>query len=100
MRVEQADVATAGVPNPLMVGELPSDRVALAARIRELVEATVLADDSIVDLVAAARQIAAVTERLRPGARDSPLLLGLLLGGARLSVNNPIEGPANPLAPP
>lgn len=98
--MEQADVATAGVANPLMVGELPSGRVALAARIRELVEAAVLADDGVVDLVAAAKRIEAVTESLRPGARDSPLLLGPLRGGARLSVNNPVEGPANPLAPP
>lgn len=99
--MEHADlVATAGVPDLPMVDELPSGRAVLAARIRELVEASVLADDGVVDLVAAAARIEAVTESLRSGARDSPLLLGPLVGGARLSVNNPVEGPANPLAPP
>ena len=54
----------------------------------------------MVDLPAAAARIEAVTESLRPGARDSPLLIAPLVGGPRLSVNNPVEGPGNPLAPP
>ena len=92
-------VATAGLPNPPVLDEMPAGRVALAARIRELVEAAVLADDGAVDLHAAAARIEAVTGSLRRGAMDSPLLLAPLAGGM-LSVNNPVEGPGNPLAPP
>lgn len=93
-------VATAGMPDPPMVGELPPGRAVLAARIRELVEASVLVDDGAVDLLAAAARIEAVTGSLRTGARDSPLLLASFAGGRGLSVNNPVEGPGNPLAPP
>lgn len=94
------DVATGGMPDPPMVGDVSSARVVLAARIRELVEASVLVNDGVVDLFAAAARVEAVTESLRPGARDSPLLIAPLGGGRRLSVNNPVEGPGNPLAPP
>lgn len=89
---EQADLRT--------VGEIPPGRAVLAARIRELAEAVVLADDGAVDLLAAAARIEALTGSLRAGARDSPLLLAPLAGDGRLSVNNPVEGPGNPLAPP
>lgn len=99
--VDHSDlVATAGMSNPPMVGELPSGRAVLADRIRELVEASVLVDDQAVDLLAAAARIEAVTEALRVGARDSPLLFAPLAGHGRVSVNNPVEGPGNPLAPP
>lgn len=93
-------VATAGMPNPPMVDEVSPGRAVLAARIRELVEASVLVDDEALDLLAAATRIEQVTESLRGGARDSPLLLAPLVGGNQVSVNNPVEGPGNPLAPP
>jgi len=99
--MDQPDlVATAGLPNPPVVGEPPPGRVALAARIRELVEAALLADDDAVDLLAAAARVGAVTASLRPGARDTAALFAPLAGGGRLSVNNPVEGVGNPLAPP
>lgn len=99
--MDQADlVATAGLPNPPMVSELSPDRALLATRIRELIEASVLVGDEAVDLAAAAARVEAVTEVLRAGARDSALLFTPLAGGRRVSVNNPVEGPGNPLAPP
>lgn len=99
--VERADlVATAGLPEPPADGELSPERIVLAARIRELVEASVLVDDEAVDLSAAAARIEAVTESLRAGARDSALLFAPFADGHRGSVNNPVEGPGNPLAPP
>ena len=94
------DVVTGGMPDPPMVGDMSSARALLADRIRELVEASVLVNDGTVDLLAAAARVEAVTESLRPGARDSPLLIAPLDGGRWLSVNNPVEGPGNPLAPP
>jgi len=93
-------VATAGLSNPPVVDGIPPGRAALAARIRELVEAVVLADDAVVDLPAAAARIEEVTASLRPGARESPLLLAAMPEGYWLSVHNPAEGPGNPLAPP
>lgn len=99
--VDQADlVATAGLPDLPTVDEVPSGRIALAARIRELVEASLLVDDEVVDLAAAAARVEAVTGALRAGARDSALLFAPLAGGRRVSVHNPLEGPGNPLAPP
>lgn len=99
--VERSEsVATAGIPDPPVVGEVPPARALLAARIRALVEASVLVDGGEADLLAAAARVEEVTGMLRRGARDSPLLLAPLAGGGRLSVNNPLEGPGNPLAPP
>jgi acyl-coenzyme A thioesterase PaaI-like protein len=83
-----------------MVDEVAPARALLAARIRELVEASVVVDDGAVDLHAAAARVEAVTGSLRAGARDSPLLLAPLAGGGWVSVNNPVEGLGNPLAPP
>jgi acyl-coenzyme A thioesterase PaaI-like protein len=100
MAMDQPDLASrSGLPSFPTVGEPPPGRVALAGRIRELVEATVLADDRAVDLFAAAARVEAVTESLRRGAKDSPQLLAALAGGW-VSVNNPVEGMGNPLAPP
>jgi acyl-coenzyme A thioesterase PaaI-like protein len=56
--------------------------------------------DGTVDLRAAAASIEAVTESLRAGARESPLLIAPLDGSTRLSVNSPVEGSGNALAPP
>jgi acyl-coenzyme A thioesterase PaaI-like protein len=98
--VDQADLVAASLSNPPTVDEVPPGRLALAARIRELVEASVLVDDEAVDLAAAAARVEAVTEALRAGARDSALLFAPLADGRRVSVNNPVEGPGNPLAPP
>lgn len=98
--MDQPDLAAkVAFSSPPMVDEPPPGRVALAARIRELVEASVLADDGAVDLFAAAARIEAVTGSLRRGAKDSPQLLASL-GGGWVSVNNPVEGMGNPLAPP
>jgi acyl-coenzyme A thioesterase PaaI-like protein len=100
MAGESESVVTAGLANPPMVDEVPPARALLAARIRELVEASVLVDDGTVDLLAAAARVEAATESLRVDARDSPLLLAPLAGGGWVSVHNPVEGPGNPLAPP
>jgi len=78
----------------------PDRRGRLADSIRDLIEAAVLVDASSVELGVAAERIAAVTEELRAGGLDSPLLLVPLEGVGQLSVNNPVEGPGNPLAPP
>jgi acyl-coenzyme A thioesterase PaaI-like protein len=100
MADQSESVATARLANPPVVDEVPPERALLAARIRELVEASVLVDGTTVDLRAAAARVEAVTESLRVGARDSPLLLAPLAGGGWVSVHNPLEGPGNPLAPP
>jgi acyl-coenzyme A thioesterase PaaI-like protein len=83
-----------------VVSGVPPARALLGSRIRELVEAAVGVRDGEADLVAAARRIEAVTASLRAAGGSSPLLLAELEGGGHLSVNNPVEGPGNPLAPP
>ncbi|SED44880.1 Acyl-coenzyme A thioesterase PaaI, contains HGG motif [Amycolatopsis tolypomycina] len=86
-------------PFPVVDG-VPPGRALLGARIRELIEAAVCVRDDEADLAAAARRVEAVTEALRAGGHRSPLLLAALDGGGHLSINNPLEGPGNPLAPP
>lgn len=81
------------------VDGVPPGRALLAARIRELVEAAVGVDDAAADLAEAARRIEEVTAVLR-AAGGAPALLLTRLGDAHLSINNPVEGPGNPLAPP
>lgn len=93
-------MSTSSHVEPEVVAGFPAGRGRLADSIRDLIEATVLADGSTVDLDLAAERIAAVTEDLRAGSLDSPLLLVPLAGVGELSVNNPVEGPGNPLAPP
>ena len=83
-----------------MVPGVPPARALLASRIRELIEAAVCVRDDEADLVAAARRIEDVTEALRAAGGEPPLLLAALEDGGYLSVNNPVEGPGNPLAPP
>lgn len=87
-----------------MSGEVESavaaGRGRLADSIRALIEASVLADSTDVELDVAAERIAAVTGDLRGRSMDSPLLLASLDGVGRVSFNNPVEGPGNPLAPP
>jgi acyl-coenzyme A thioesterase PaaI-like protein len=92
----------ADAPEPARVPvlpEVPEDTSALAARIRELVEATVYTDVPAADLRAAAEHVAAATALLHGRRRPRPLLLAHA-DGHQVSVNNPVEGPANPLAPP
>jgi hypothetical protein len=93
-------MSTSSHVEPEVAAGFPAGRGRLADSIRDLIEATVLADGSTVDLDLAAERIAAVTEDLRAGSLDSPLLLVPLAGVGELSVNNPVEGPGNPLAPP
>lgn len=82
-----------------IVDGVPPGRALLGARIRELIEASVCAGEDA-DLAAAARQVEAATTALRATGGSPPLLLAALEGGGHLSVNNPLEGPGNPLAPP
>ncbi|MFJ9780148.1 PaaI family thioesterase [Amycolatopsis sp. NPDC101161] len=82
-----------------IVDGVPPGRALLGSRIRELIEASVCAGDEA-DLAAAASRVEAVTAALREGGGAPPLLLAALEGGGHLSVNNPLEGPGNPLAPP
>ncbi|UOZ07093.1 PaaI family thioesterase [Amycolatopsis sp. WQ 127309] len=84
---------------PVVPG-VPPARALLGSRIRDLIEAAVCVRDDEADLVAAADRIEAVTEALRAAGGASPLLLAALEGGGHLSINNPVEGPGNPLAPP
>ncbi|WP_329056061.1 PaaI family thioesterase [Amycolatopsis sp. NBC_01488] len=82
-----------------VVDGVPPGRALLADRIRELIAASVcVADDA--GLAAAAGRIEAVTTALRAAGGSPPLLLAALEGGGHLSINNPLEGPGNPLAPP
>jgi acyl-coenzyme A thioesterase PaaI-like protein len=82
-----------------VVDGIPPARALLGARIRELIEASVCAGAEA-DLTEAAARVAVITEALRSAGAASPLLLAALDGGGHLSVNNPLEGPGNPLAPP
>jgi acyl-coenzyme A thioesterase PaaI-like protein len=82
-----------------IVDGVPPGRALLGSRIRELIEASVCAGDDA-DLVAAADRVEAVTAALRAAGASPPLLLAALEGGGHLSINNPVEGPGNPLAPP
>jgi acyl-coenzyme A thioesterase PaaI-like protein len=86
-------------PFPVVDG-VPPGRALLGARIRELIEASVRVRDDEADLVAAAGRVEAVTDALRAAGGAAPLLLAALDGGGHLSINNPLEGPGNPLAPP
>ncbi|WP_243770052.1 PaaI family thioesterase [Amycolatopsis acidicola] len=79
---------------------MAEDRAVLAGKIRELIDALVLADAGTADLAGAAEQVEKATAALRPHGRDSPLLVTQLADGMWLSINNPVEGPGNPLAPP
>ncbi|SEF37986.1 Acyl-coenzyme A thioesterase PaaI, contains HGG motif [Amycolatopsis pretoriensis] len=81
------------------VDGVPPGRALLGSRIRELIEASVCAGEDA-DLAAAATRVEAVTAALRATGGAPPLLLAALEGGGHLSVNNPVEGPGNPLAPP
>ncbi|WIY06490.1 PaaI family thioesterase [Amycolatopsis mongoliensis] len=82
-----------------IVDGVPPGRALLGSRIRELIEASVCVGGDA-DFAAAARQVEAVTAALRTAGGAQPLLLAALEGGGHLSVNNPLEGPGNPLAPP
>ena len=82
-----------------IVDGVPPGRALLGSRIRELIEASVCAGEDA-DLAAAASRVEAVTAALRTAGGAPPLLLAALEGGGHLSVNNPLEGPGNPLAPP
>ncbi|WP_372664485.1 PaaI family thioesterase [Amycolatopsis kentuckyensis] len=82
-----------------IVDGVPPGRALLGSRIRELIEASVCAGDDA-DLATAASRVEAVTAALRATGAAPPLLLAALEGGGHLSVNNPLEGPGNPLAPP
>ncbi|OXM59816.1 PaaI family thioesterase [Amycolatopsis vastitatis] len=86
-------------PFPVVDG-VPEGRALLGSRIRELIEASVCVRDDEADLAAAARRVEAVTAALRAAGGANPLLLAALEGGGHLSINNPLEGPGNPLAPP
>ncbi|WP_290061079.1 PaaI family thioesterase [Amycolatopsis solani] len=83
-----------------VVDGVPPGRALLGARIRELIEASVRVRDDEAGLAAAASRVEAVTAALRAAGEAPPLLLAALEDGGHLSVNNPLEGPGNPLAPP
>ncbi|WP_131739971.1 PaaI family thioesterase [Actinomadura roseirufa] len=72
----------------------------LAARVRELTEATVLSGVDPAEVAAVADEVAVLTERLAAVRRHAPpldLSDALDLGGF---VANPVAGPLNPIAPP
>ncbi|MGW4526831.1 PaaI family thioesterase [Amycolatopsis sp. NPDC004378] len=82
-----------------VVDGVPPGRALLGQRIRELIDASVCVTGDA-DLIAAAQRIEDVTKALRAEGGSPPLLLAALEGGGHLSINNPLEGPGNPLAPP
>ncbi|GAB3687353.1 PaaI family thioesterase [Saccharopolyspora tripterygii] len=82
-----------------VIPEIPAETTLLAGRIRELIEAGVHTDATAEDLRAAAEHVSAATALLRERTRDEPLLMSYV-DGHQVSVNNPVEGPGNPLAPP
>lgn len=85
-------------PQVPVLPQVPKETALLATRIRELVEAAVHADLPAAQLEAA-EHVAEATAMLRERRRAQPLLLAHH-NGHQVSVNNPVEGPGNPLAPP
>jgi acyl-coenzyme A thioesterase PaaI-like protein len=82
------------------VPEVPQAAAVLASRIRELVESTVHTECSVAELSDAADRIAAITAMLRTKHSPYALMLAPNGNGGHVSINNPVEGPGNPLAPP
>jgi acyl-coenzyme A thioesterase PaaI-like protein len=72
----------------------------LADRIRELIEASLRCHGSPEDLRATSTRLAAVTDELRALGDGATSVPDGLDGRAGLYLNNPVEGPANPTAPP
>ncbi|MFA1539419.1 PaaI family thioesterase [Actinomadura monticuli] len=89
---------------PMERPELGDDEAAaltgLAARVRELAEATVLTAVGTAEAAAVAAEIEALTARLSAGRRDAPPFVPS--GERRMDrqIGNPVTGALNPLAPP
>ncbi|QKV78799.1 PaaI family thioesterase [Amycolatopsis sp. Hca4] len=88
------------MPEYPIINGIPPARARLGARIRDLIEASICIQEDKADLTKAADQIEAITKALQAAGGARPLLLAALEDGGHLSINNPLEGPANPLAPP
>lgn len=80
------------------IDEIPPNSRLVAHNIRELIDACIHTDCTADELAEAARLIEESTQLLRTRARQSSMLLTRSEGG--ISVNNAVEGPCNPIAPP
>lgn len=90
----------AATPASSPVGEVRQEVLDLADKVRELIEAAVHTEVPADERREVAAQIAQATERLRAARRDTPQWVARAQDALQLSVNNPVEGVANPLAPP
>ncbi|NDU74428.1 PaaI family thioesterase [Actinomadura sp. DSM 109109] len=85
---------------PVLGDEEAAALTGLAARVRELAEATVLTGAGAAEAAAVAGEIAALTARLTAERRGAPPFV--TPGERRMDrqIANPVTGPLNPLAPP
>lgn len=75
-------------------------RIRLAAATRELVDAVLMTATGEDDMVVAAKEVEAITERLRQRRHEHPPRPDLGPDGRMRALGNPVIGEANPLAPP
>ncbi|SNR89444.1 Acyl-coenzyme A thioesterase PaaI, contains HGG motif [Haloechinothrix alba] len=95
-----SDAGSGAGGGPVEVAGPPRARTELADRIRELVEMSMWTDLAPGELGAVARDVAALTERLRDRMLPSSRMLETVDGVPTGSVNDPVEGSGNPVAPP
>ncbi|MBJ8345774.1 PaaI family thioesterase [Antrihabitans sp. YC2-6] len=89
---------TNGAPAFREIATVPEDARLLADRIRELIDACLHSQASSAELGAATLLIDQAAALLRTRTRDSTLVVARGDGG--VSINNAVEGPCNPVAPP
>ncbi|MBA0126928.1 PaaI family thioesterase [Haloechinothrix sp. YIM 98757] len=99
-RGSTSGASTGAGGGPVEVAEPPLARTELADRIRELVEASVWTDLPPGELGAVARDVAALAGKLRARTLPSARILETVGGVPSGSVNDPVEGAGNPVAPP
>ena len=81
-----------------LVPDVPVGTKLVADRVRDVIDACIHTDSPEADLEAAAQLIEQATQLLRKRSRDTSLQVTRSNGG--ISINNAIEGPCNPVAPP
>jgi acyl-coenzyme A thioesterase PaaI-like protein len=81
-----------------LVAEVPIATKLVADRVRDVIDACIHTDSPAADLEAAAQLIEEATQLLRKRSRATSLQVTRSNGG--ISINNAVEGPCNPIAPP
>ncbi len=97
---EEAELSEIPMDRPVLGDDEAAALTGLAARVRELAEATVLTAAGAAEAAAVADEIAALTARLSAERRDAPPFA--TPGETRMDrqIANPVAGALNPLAPP